>query len=59
MSAFSGPYVGRKDVRTRNKGVAAANKMQKRLDAELRDAELPEDSPLRKRNKGLDISVAA
>ena len=59
MSRFSGPYPGRKDVRTRNKGVVAANKTQKRLDAEARDAELPEDSPRRKRNKPLDISVAA
>lgn len=57
MSTFHGPYPGRKDPRTRTKGALAENRRQKRLDAEQRDAELPQDSPKRKRNKPLDITA--
>ena len=54
MSAFHGTYIGRKDPRTRTKGVLKDHKENLRLDAELRDALLPEDSPKRRRNR-LDL----
>lgn len=38
---FSGPYPGMKDLRTRNKGIMAARKLQKRKEAEQRNARTP------------------
>lgn len=35
---FSGPFPGRKDPRTRTKGIMAARKLQKRKEAEQRNA---------------------
>lgn len=57
MSTYSGPYPGYKTV-GHTKGVARANKEQKRLDAEARDRELPQDSPKRRRNKNAETRTA-
>ena len=38
---FSGPFPGRKDPRTRTKGIMAARKLQKRKEAERRNALTP------------------
>ena len=54
---FSGPVRGRKDTRTRNKGVMAQERLRKREEAEARDRELPQNSPLRKKNKALDLAA--
>lgn len=35
---FNGPFPGRKDPRTRTKGIMAARKLQKRKEAERRNA---------------------
>jgi hypothetical protein len=51
MSTYHGPYPGYKGAHGKTKGVAKANREQKRLDALLRDRELPEDSPRRRKNK--------
>lgn len=48
MSRFSGPFPGRKDPRTRNKGIERQYHTEKRLEAEARDEELPEDDPRRR-----------
>lgn len=54
---FSGPFNLAKDPRTRTKGVMRAERLRKREEAEKRDRELPQDSPLRKKNKPLDLTV--
>jgi hypothetical protein len=47
MSQFSGPQPGYKDT-TRSKGVMRARKAQKKLEAEVRDEDLPPDDPKRR-----------
>lgn len=49
---FAGPqgYSGPKDG-AKNKGVMRAHREKLRIDAELRDEELPQDSPKRRRNR--------
>lgn len=54
---FNGPVLGRKDALRRNKGFMAAERSRKRQEAEARDRELPQNSPLRKKNKALDLAA--
>jgi hypothetical protein len=51
VSTYSGPYPGYKGAHGKTKGVAKANREQKRIDAEARDRELPQDSLKRRRNR--------
>lgn len=48
MSRYEASYPGKKDPRTRTKGIKRQIKEQKRLEAEARDALLAPDDPRRK-----------
>ena len=46
---FSGPFPGRKDPRTRTKGIMRKRRIQKRQEAEARNASTPEERRARSR----------
>lgn len=54
VSRFSGP-MGPSQKNGRNKGVMREIRHQKRIEAEVRDELLADDSPVRRRNKGAVI----
>lgn len=56
---FVGAQPGYKGAHGKTKGIMYAHKQQKRKEAELRDELLPQDSPKRKVNQGLDNKPAS
>lgn len=53
---FSGLIIGRKDPRTRTKGVMAARRRQKRAEAEARNANTPTERTAKYRREQLSVS---